>query len=118
MNINSIEVIYDPVKKNDKKVYDLIHDVNVASIILIIEKYTGVKFNTFKIVSRKRTIVFPRQLCMYFLSLKLKLSLDSIGEIFNKNHSSVFHARKTIQNLIDTDKKIRNMCGKINNEIK
>ena len=118
IDTNNIEVVFDSVTKNDKEVYNLINDVSVASIILIVERNTGVKFNTFKTPTRKRKIVFPRQMCMHFLKLKTKYSLDSIAKIFNKNHTSVIHARKVVQNLIDTNIKIRDMCEKINNEIK
>jgi Bacterial dnaA protein helix-turn-helix len=59
--------------------------------------------------TRKREIVFCRQVIMYFLrqfSDKDSVSLAMIGRVFNKDHATVLHSCKTIKNLIDTDKNI------------
>jgi hypothetical protein len=58
--------------------------------------------------TRKREIVQTRQECMYFLSKFTKLSLSQIGaNIGGKDHATVLHAKKTIQNVIDTDNEFR-----------
>ena len=42
------------------------------------------------------------------------MSLQFIGsEIGNKDHATVLHSKKTINNLIDTDKNVRNDFYKI-----
>ncbi len=55
--------------------------------------------------SRKREIVVTRQVCMYVLNRETTYSLSEIGAKFNKDHSTVHHACKTISNLIDTDRR-------------
>lgn len=52
---------------------------------------------------RKRDLVFPRHLAMYLIKQRTGLSLSKIGEMFNRDHTSVMHAIRTIQNYIDTD---------------
>lgn len=52
---------------------------------------------------RKRELVVPRQVCMYFIKLKTTLSLKEIGALFgNRDHATVIYAINTINDLIDT----------------
>ncbi|MBI4836726.1 MAG: chromosomal replication initiator protein DnaA [Candidatus Abawacabacteria bacterium] len=54
---------------------------------------------------RKREILVPRQLAMYFMREELQLSLEHIGEIFGgKNHTTVMHACQKIADQIKKDK--------------
>jgi chromosomal replication initiator protein len=58
--------------------------------------------------TRKREIVQARQLTMYFSKNLTKYSLASIGaQVGNKDHATVLHACKTVNNLKDTDKNFR-----------
>jgi len=58
--------------------------------------------------SRKRELVLPRQIIMYFAcELDESLSWAKIGEYFLKDHATAIYAHKTISNLIDTDKNIK-----------
>ncbi len=54
---------------------------------------------------RKREILVPRQLAMYFMREELQLSFERIGEIFGgKNHTTVMHACQKIEEQIKKDK--------------
>jgi len=72
--------------------------------------------------SRKRETALPRQVSMYMHEKRKErfcMSLDHIGEIHGGfDHATVIHAKKTVQNLIDTNKdfaaKIREIDGLIN----
>lgn len=58
--------------------------------------------------TRYAPIVRPRQMLMRLLKLNFyKLSLEEIGNMFNRNHATVLHAIRAIQNLYDTDKDFR-----------
>ena len=58
--------------------------------------------------TRKREIVQARQIAMYFSKSFTKSSLATIGsQIGGKDHATVLHACKTVNNLIDTDKRFR-----------
>ena len=68
--------------------------------------------------TRKREIVQARQFAhtiMYDLYHQSRtMSLQFIdSEIGNKDHATVLHSKKTINNLIDTDKNVRNDFYKI-----
>ena len=58
--------------------------------------------------TRKREIVQTRQIAMFFARIFTKHSLATIGAYFSgKDHATVRHAVITVNNLIDTDRKIR-----------
>jgi len=53
--------------------------------------------------TRKREIVKARQIAMFFAKLKSKKSLNYIGKsIGGKDHATVLHAIKVVNNLIET----------------
>jgi len=52
---------------------------------------------------RRREIVEARQFSMYYIKRYTKLSLVRIGRMFGKDHATVLHACRTIQNLIDVN---------------
>ena len=58
--------------------------------------------------TRKREIVQARQLTMYFAKQLTKNSLATIGaQCGNKDHATVLHACRTVNNLAETDKRFR-----------
>jgi chromosomal replication initiator protein len=74
-------------------------------------KFTG---QDITIKSRKREIVWARQLAMFILRKKTKMSLSKIGELCgNKDHATVLHACKSISNLIETDSYFRKKYNEI-----
>jgi chromosomal replication initiator protein len=69
--------------------------------------------------TRKREIVQARQVSMFFSKNMTKSSLASIGaQIGGKDHATVLHACKTVNNLIDTDKHFRHQISEIEKKIK
>jgi chromosomal replication initiator protein len=69
--------------------------------------------------TRKREIVQARQVSMFFSKSLTKASLASIGSnIGGKDHATVLHACKTVNNLIDTDKLFRNQVSEIEKKLK
>jgi len=80
----------------------------------------GVELDDLKMPARWIEILYPRQLIMYFTYKKGIASLSTIGRFFHKNHATVIHACKVIQNYYDTDKykhKIIDSYNKKFNEI-
>jgi len=58
--------------------------------------------------TRKREIVQVRQISMFFAKGRSGQSLATIGnEIGKKDHATVLHACKTVNNLIDSDKRFK-----------
>ena len=68
--------------------------------------------------SRKREVVQARQIAMYFAKKYTKDSLTNIGNVIGKrNHATVLHACKTVQDLIETDKSFRRTIEEIENQL-
>lgn len=55
--------------------------------------------------SRKRPIVECRQIAMGLIRLNSSLALTKIGEMFNRDHSTVIYACETFNDLYGRDKK-------------
>ena len=57
--------------------------------------------------TRRKEVVKPRQIAMYLLRNDLNTSYPSIGRRFGqKDHTTVIHAYKKIDQAIKTDKKL------------
>nr|MDK2850232.1 chromosomal replication initiator protein [Candidatus Cloacimonadota bacterium] len=61
--------------------------------------------------SRKPLVAFPRQVAMYLANLLIpSLSLKEIAEYYNrKDHTTVLHAKKLIENQFREDEKFRSL---------
>lgn len=84
-------------------------------VLKICTEYYGV--NMYK-KTRVRHIVEPRQVAYYFLKKYTRMSLSSIGKIFNQDHATALHAVKKISGLVLYDKKIRDEVSELNPLIK
>ncbi|WP_028319271.1 chromosomal replication initiator protein DnaA [Desulfobulbus elongatus] len=67
--------------------------------------------------SRKRSIAFPRQVAMYLTRKFTDRSLADIGSIYNRDHSTVLHAIKTItRDMAQQDavrRQVEMLCAKL-----
>ena len=67
--------------------------------------------------SRKREISDARQLVMYFAKKDTQLSSTNIGLRLQRNHATVLHACKQIEQRISVEKKLQDDISKIENEL-
>lgn len=80
----------------------------IEYIQTVISNYFNLSIEMIHEKTRKREIVQARQIAMYFSKNLTKLSLEIIGlKIGRKDHATVLHACKTINNLLETDKRFR-----------
>ena len=54
-------------------------------------------------INRKHYLVHQRYYLMWFLRQNTKMSLTAIGQMFNRDHSTVIHAIKQHNDLVDVD---------------
>ena len=95
------EVINKFVKNNRR-------EVSIDYIQKVVSDYFQMDIQTLQSKTRKRHIVQARQIAMYFAKKFTKASLASIGtQIGRRDHATVLHACKTVDNLIFTDKQFR-----------
>ena len=89
----------------DKFVQNTEHEISIDYIQKVVCDYFKVPVNDMFSSSRKRTIVQARQASMYFVKKYTELSLAQIGaNCGNKDHATVLHACRTVENMKDTDK--------------
>ena len=118
---NKKEITLDLAKKAvDKIVKNIKKEVTVEYIQEIVSEYFQLTVEELQSKTRKRHVVQARQLAMFFAKKYTKLSLANIGKLIGKrDHATVLHACKTVDNLNETDKQFRkfftDLTTKINN---
>ena len=118
---NKKEITLDLAKKAvDKIVKNIKKEVTIEYIQEIVSEYFQLSVEELQSKTRKRYVVQARQLAMFFAKKYTKLSLASIGKLIGKrDHATVLHACKTVDNLNETDKQFRkfltDLTTKINN---
>lgn len=89
-------------------------EVNIDTIQEIVSDYYDVSIADLKGKSRKKELVYPRQVAMYFAKELTDLSLKSIGYHFGgRDHSTVIHAIQTISDLMEQDGSVKEAVQKI-----
>lgn len=92
----------------DKFVKNNSHEISIDYIQKVVCDYFDLPLETLKSKTRKREVVQARQLAMYFSKSLTKSSLSNIGmHCGGKDHATVLHACRTVNNLIETDKKFK-----------
>lgn len=109
--------LYRKIIEDLKKLIDLETD-SMELIISEVRRFQKAPSNFTYTKSQKRNVVHARQLAMYFGCLMTKKTLAEIGDYFGgKDHATVLHSKKTIKNLIDTDRLIRSDVLQIHKNI-
>ena len=102
ITINLAKEMIDKLIKNSRR------EISIDYIQKIVCDYYNIPINLIQSKTRKREIVQARQVAMFFSKSLTKSSLATIGtQIGGKDHATVLHACKTVNNLIDTDKQFR-----------
>ena len=102
ITINLAKEIVEKFVKNTKR------EVSIDYIQKVVSDYFQMDVSTLQSKTRKRHIVQARQLAMFFAKKYTKASLASIGsQIGKRDHATVLHACKTVDNLSSTDKQFR-----------
>lgn len=81
--------------------------VSIDNIQKTVASYYGIKVSDLKSKSRKASIARPRQIAMSLAKQLTSLSLPDIGEAFERDHTTVIHAIKKIDEMKASDPKIR-----------
>ncbi|MDO5608628.1 MAG: chromosomal replication initiator protein DnaA [Capnocytophaga sp.] len=89
----------------EKSVRNFKKEITIDHIQNIIADYFQLGVEELQSKTRKRHIVQARQLAMFFAKKYTQASLASIGsQIGKRDHATVLHACKTVENLNETDK--------------
>tara|TARA_R110002049_G_scaffold197096_2_gene366767 strand:+ start:3747 stop:5180 length:1434 start_codon:yes stop_codon:yes gene_type:complete len=92
----------------DKFVKNTAREVSIDYIQKVVCDYFDLPIELLKSKTRKREVVQARQIAMFFAKRMTKSSLANIGmHCGGKDHATVLHACKTVNNLVETDKRFR-----------
>jgi len=118
-SFNRVEITIELAKEIvDKFVKNTKREVSIHYIQKIVSEYFQMNVDTLQSKTRKRHIVQARQLAMYFAKKFTKASLASIGsQIGKRDHATVLHACKTVDNLTFTDKQFRKYVDDLNQKL-
>ncbi len=94
-------------------------DVSVDFIQKTVADYFKVDIELLKAKVKKREIVIPRQLAMYFCKRYTQLTLALIGENFGgRDHSTVIHALESVEDMMKTDPNFKNSVDELSKKLK
>lgn len=118
--LNRKEITLDLVREMiDKLVKSTTRELSIDYIQKVVSDYFNIAIDLMHSKTRKREIVQARQIAMYFSKSLTKASLATIGsQIGGKDHATVLHACKTVNNLVDTDKRFRIYIDEIEKKLK
>lgn len=81
--------------------------VNIENIQKTVATYYRIKVSDLKSKSRKAVLAKQRQVAMTIANQLTGLSLSDIGEAFERDHSTVIHAIKKVEEMKKSDPRIR-----------
>ena len=92
--------------------------VTIPTILEAVTKHYGVRLADLQSRKRNRSVVFPRQVCMYLARTLTNHSLEEIGGYFGgRDHSTVVHATRTITQLREQDPEFRSALNTISDSL-
>ena len=90
----------------------------MKNIQKVVSDYFQLDLEVLQSKTRKRHVVQARQLAMFFAKKFTKSSLANIGsQIGDRDHATVLHACKTVDNLVTTEKQFRKFVDDINKKL-
>ena len=112
INIELAKQIVEKFVKNVKR------EISIDFIQKVVSDYFQLDLDTLQSKTRKRHVVQARQLAMFFAKKYTKNSLANIGsQIGDRDHATVLHACKTVDNLVTTDKQFKKFVDDINKKL-
>jgi chromosomal replication initiator protein len=103
----------------DKQVKQAKREITIDFIQKVVCDFFDMNVDVLKSKTRKREIVQARQIAMYFSKNLTSSSLSTIGSVIGgKDHATVLHAYKTVNNLAETNKEFKNYIVEIEKKLR
>jgi chromosomal replication initiator protein len=103
-----------PLRKAEELVQDILQEevqsqVSIERIQRKVAEVYDLRMGDMQSRRRPSHIAFPRQVAMYLSRLLTSHPLKEIGEAFGgRDHGTVIHAVKAVENMMEQDEKVRN----------
>ncbi|NDV63246.1 chromosomal replication initiator protein DnaA [Puniceicoccales bacterium CK1056] len=101
-------------RKAEELIHDILqeevqHQITIERIQRKVVEMYDLRLSDMQNRRRPSHIAFPRQVAMYLSRLLTHHPLKEIGESFGgRDHGTVIHAVKTVENMMEQDEKVRN----------
>lgn len=90
------------------------HNIDISSIIAAVAKYFNIDESLLRLKSKQQEIVHARHTAMYLSKELTSSSLQTIGAHFGgRNHATVIHACKCIEEIINNDPSFKDKLEQI-----
>lgn len=76
-------------------------------IIRIVCEHFGIPFEQLKDKCRRRPVVYKRQILMFLLVYYTNDTYLEIGNLFEKDHTTVIHSKDLVKDLMSIDDKMK-----------
>lgn len=97
INLQTVKSVLKDILKTHER------QVSVPDIQRVTADYYGLKVADLKSTRRERRIARPRQLAMYLSKQMTTLSLPDLANHFERDHTTIIHAVKLIEDLLKSD---------------
>jgi chromosomal replication initiator protein len=101
------EINMDLAKETVKQLIPTKHLATVEDIQKIVCKYFKIDMEALKSKSRKKIVSYPRNIAIYLCRRYTDKSLEFIGRLFNRNHSTILYDGDKIKKNIKIDENLR-----------
>lgn len=103
----------------DKLIKHTKREISIDYIQKVVCNFYNIPPDSLISKTRKREIVQARQIAMFFSKNLTKASLATIGSVIGgKDHATVLHACKTVNNLLDTDKHFKTQVDELEKKLR
>ena len=92
------ELLADILHQEEKRLA-----INVHSIKKVVGKHFKIEMEDFQSKRKTQSVAWPRQIAMFLCNELTDMSLPEIGREFNRDHSTVVHARDLVKEKVKTD---------------
>jgi len=118
--LNQREIDLDLAREVISKfVDDVSNEISVEFIQKIVASYYNIPVEKLREKTRKKLIVTARKLSMYLAKQMSNKSLAVIGESFGgRDHSTVIHACRSIEEMLQNDDRFKNVVNDLTKKIK
>jgi chromosomal replication initiator protein len=94
-------------------------EISIDAILAVVTKRYNVRLIDLLSKKRTRSIALPRQVCMYLARKLTRNSLEEIGgHLGGRDHTTVIHANRTIEQLRGNDPQFQATLEKLTEEVK
>ena len=107
------EVLADILISEEQK-----YAVSINQIKKVVCKYFKVSIEDLNSKKKNNSIAWPRQVSMYLATELTSLSLPEIGREFNRDHSTVIHAKEKVKEEIDNNLLFAPIINDLINKVK